>query len=245
NDPAFVIDGITNWESTDENYPGKKEIIVSAILRNTISNNAKQRKIEVSGDQINETDGSLKMSAINGQRTIEMTDQGIYIDAGKDNDITLQCRKFFLKNEDEDNITYGEDFMAHFGRNTELFYGDSYSDYYGHSEEQFRGDKTEEFHGNKYESMFGLHESISVANDFELFVGGKEELSFIEHFEFFLGFHQTINVAASLDCYFGPQVETRVGPKLVNNPSPEIEMKNLTFKKNALAVLSSGLVILS
>ena len=227
----FTIDGINNWKSNDENYPGKRDIIASAILRNTISNNAKQRDIKISGDQINSTEGSHKITAINGERIFEMTDQGIFIDAGEDRDITIKCRKFFLKNEDEDNITYGDDFAEHYGSNIEYFYGKGEEYFYGEKHEEFHGIKKEEHYGATEEYFYGnkfCHTGASVedfheGHKLETFVGFQEELSFIHSFGLFLGIKEEITLAlcleialsATLKLGWAPEFE-RKGLKLVN-----------------------------
>jgi type VI secretion system VgrG family protein len=202
----FTIDGINNWKSNDENYPGKRDIIASAILRNTISNNAKQRDIKISGDQINSTEGSHKITAINGERIFEMTDQGIFIDAGEDRDITVKCRKFFLKNEDEDNITYGDDFAEHYGSNIEYFYGkgeeyfygEKHEEFYGTAKEIFHGAAEEHFYGNKLCHTFGSVEDFHDGHKLEVFYGSQEELSFIHSLAFFWGIKEEITISLSL-----------------------------------------------
>jgi len=202
----FTIDGINNWKSNDDNYPGKRDIIASAILRNTISNNAKQRDIKISGDQINSTEGSHKITAINGERLFEMTDQGIFIDAGEDRDITIKCRKFFLKNEDEDNITYGDDFAEHYGTNVEHFYGKSDETFYGEKTEAFYGHKKDEHHGTTEEYFYGnkfCHTGASVedihwGHKLEVFGGFQEEISLIHAFAFFLGMKEEITNSLSI-----------------------------------------------
>ena len=221
-----------------EFYPGeegKDPIIKSSILRNTINKNAKQRRTEISGDQISITEGSHKIAAISGDVKIDMTDQGVYIDAGEGRDVTIKCRNFHLKNEDEDNITYGSDYAAHFGSNEEYFYGkseeyfygDKYEEHHGTADEHFRGDKLETFHGSsgewymghKIEGLLGPAESFSVAQTLEMYLGLKEEFSFIFAFELFLGLKTEINV--------GMMTEATVGCKFELNKGIEIKKGDL------------------
>jgi type VI secretion system VgrG family protein len=204
---------------------GKDPIIRSAMLRNTLNKNAKQRTTEILGDQINVTEGSHKMAAINGDVKIDMTDQGIYIDAGEGRDVTIKCRKFHLKNEDEDNITYGDDYAAHFGSNEEYFYGksdeyfygDKYEEHHGTADEHFRGDKLETFHGSSGEWYMG--------HKIEGFLGGKESLSLANNFEVFAGFKEEISLSIALT----------IGASLsLVNKVFEYEMKGLHIQKTGL-----------
>jgi len=216
-------------------YPGdegKDQIIKSSILRNTINENAKQRTTEILGDQINVTEGSHKMAAINGDVKIDMTDQGIYIDAGEGRDVTIKCRNFHLKNEDEDNITYGDDYAAHFGSNEEhfygksyeYFYGDKYEEHHGTADEHFRGDKLETFHGSsgewymghKIEGLLGPAESFSIAQTLEMYLGLKEEFSFIFAFELFAGLKTEINAGMMTEATFGCKFEINRGIEIKN-----------------------------
>jgi hypothetical protein len=152
-----------------------------------------------------------------------MTDQGIYIDAGEERDVTIKCRNFHLKNEDEDNITYGDDFAAHFGSNEEYFYGKSdeyfYGDksekHYGNIKEEHRGNAEEHFYGDKLEThqgtsgewylwhkiegFLGLHESLALSNDFELSAVGKEEIFLGLAFEALLGGSLALNPALQIE----------------------------------------------
>jgi len=248
----FTIDGINNWKSDDENYPGKRDIIASTILRNTISNNAKQRDIKISGDQINATEGSHKITAINGERIFEMTDQGIFIDAGEDRDVTVKCRKFFLKNEDEDNITYGDDFAEHYGSNIEYFYGkgeeyfygEKYEEFHGTAEEYFYGNKfchtfasVEDFHeGHKLEVFAGSQEEISLIHKLEVFVGSQEELSFIHAFALFLGIKEEVNLSANFEYNVLKGEKTSIE---IGNTDVELK-KNLAEISNKLMAVHSG-----
>ena len=230
----FTISGIKNWESDDDNYDGKRDIIASAILRNTISNNAKQRDIKISGDQINASEGSHKITAINGERIIEMTDQGIYIDAGKDRDITVKCRKFFLKNEDEDNITYGGDFAEHYGTNVdkfygksdEYFYGEKYEEFYGTAKEIFRGDKHEEHHGNVDEHFYG--------DKLETHSGTSGEWYLWHKIEGFLGLHESLSLANDFDLFVGLKEEISLSVLLGLNLSMFIEYNLFKLEKTTI-----------
>jgi hypothetical protein len=155
------------------------------------------------------------MAAINGDVKIDMTDQGVYIDAGGGRDVTIKCRNFHLKNEDEDNITYGDDYAAHFGSNEEhfygksyeYFYGDKYEEHHGTADEHFRGDKLETFHGSsgewymwhKIEGFLGLHESFALSNEFELSAVGKEEIFLGLAFEALLGGSLALNPALQVE----------------------------------------------
>jgi len=216
-----------------DKYPGdegKDQIIKSSILRNTINKNAKQRRTEILGDQISITEGSHKMAAINGDVKIDMTDQGIYIDAGKEKDVTIKCRNFYLKNEDEDNITYGNDYYAHFGSNEEYFYGKSTEYFYGDKEEEhhgtarqvFYGDKYEEFHGNVDDHFFGdkLETHIGTSGEWYLwhkiegFLGLHESLSLANDFELFLGLKQEIKLALCLELGAAPKLNLLWAPEI-------------------------------
>jgi len=220
-------------EKVEDAYPGdegKDQIIKSSILRNTINKNAKQRRTEILGDQISITEGSHKMAAINGDVKIDMTDQGIYIDAGKEKDVTIKCRNFYLKNEDEDNITYGNDYYAHFGSNEEYFYGKSTEYFYGDKEEEhhgtarqvFYGDKYEEFHGNVDDHFFGdkLETHIGTSGEWYLwhkiegFLGLHESLSLANDFELFLGLKQEIKLALCLELGAAPKLNLLWAPEI-------------------------------
>jgi len=222
-------------EEVEKAYPGeegKDPIIRSSILRNTLNNNAKQRRTKILGDQISITEGSHKLAAISGDVKIDMTDQGVYIDAGEGRDVTIKCRKFHLKNEDEDNITYGDDYAAHFGSNEEYFYGksdeyfygDKYEEHHGTVDEHFRGDKLETFHGSsgewylghKIEGLLGPAESFSVAQTLEMYLGLKEEFSFIFAFELFAGLKTEINAGMMTEATFGCKFEINRGIEIKN-----------------------------
>jgi len=248
----FTIDEITNWKSNDENYPGKRDIIASAILRNTISTNAKQRDIRISGDQINATEGSHKITAINGDRIIEMTDQGIYIDAGEDRDITIKCRKFFLKNEDEDNITYGDDFAEHYGTNVEHFYGKSDETFYGEKTEAFYGHKKDEhhgtteeyFYGNKFCHTFASVEDFHEGHKLEVFAGSQEDLSFIHSFAFFLGLKEEISLSLALSIGLGAGLDVKVGP-FIEKKFLEVKDAEMELLNNKVAKIQNGQIEIS
>jgi hypothetical protein len=215
---AFIKQVNDTYDGEEANNP----IIRSSILRNTINKNAKQRRTEILGDQISITKGSHKMTAIDGDVKIDMTDQGIYIDAGEGRDITIKCRKFHLKNEDEDNITYGDDYAAHFGSNEEYFYGksseyfhgDKYEEHHGNATEKFYGDKNEEFHGNSDEHFFGdkLETHVGTSGEWYLwhkiegFLGLHESLSLANDFEYFFGFKEeitnTVSIGVNLSAIF-------------------------------------------
>ena len=235
-------------EEVKKTYPGEEKkdpIIRSAILRNTINKNAKQRRTEISGDQISITEGSHKIAAINGDIKIDMTDQGIYIDAGEGRDVTIKCRKFHLKNEDEDNITYGDDYAAHFGSNEEYFYGksdeyfygDKYEEHHGTADEHFRGDKLETFHGSsgewylghKIEGFLGIHESFAFSNEFELSAVGKEEIFLGLAFEALLGGSLALNPAL--------QVEWNLAK--YENTTIDLAEKKVDFGKKVAEIIQS------
>jgi type VI secretion system VgrG family protein len=254
---GFTIVGMeSNWKSDDDNYDGKRDIIASAILRNTISNNAKQRDIKISGDQINATEGSHKITAINGERLFEMTDQGIFIDAGEDRDITIKCRKFFLKNEDEDNITYGDDFAEHYGTNEEHFYGKSDERFYGEKTEVFYGHKKDEHHGTTEEYFYGnkfCHTASSVedfhwGHKLEVFGGSQEEISLIHSLALFAGFKEEFALASNFEVFAGLSTELFLGNKvdigfgfLLEKKLIEIENKEHKIARGLMFVQSCGL----
>ena len=211
-----------------EFYPseeGKDPTIRSSILRNTINKNAKQRRTEISGDQISITEGSHKIAAISGDVKIDMTDHGVYIDAGEGRDVTIKCRKFHLKNEDEDNITYGDDYAAHFGANEEHFYGKSEEYFYGEKYEEHHGVADEHFRGDKLETFWGSSGEWYMGHKIEGFLGGKESLSLANNFEFFAGFKEEISLSIALT----------IGASLsLVNKVFEYEMKGLHIQKTGL-----------
>jgi type VI secretion system VgrG family protein len=251
----FINKVEAKYPDPDDEQKGqsKNQIIKSVILRNTINKNAKQRRTEILGDQISITEGSHKMAAINGDVKIDMTDQGIYIDAGEGRDVTIKCRKFHLKNEDEDNITYGDDYAAHFGSNEEYFYGKSEEHFHGKSSEYFYGDKYEEHHGNadehfygdklethtgtsgewylwhKIEGFLGLHESFALSNEFELSAVGKEEIFLGLAFEALLGGSLALNPAL--------QVEWNLAK--YENTTFDLAEKKVDFGKKVAEIIQS------
>jgi hypothetical protein len=254
----FNPSGVTKWESTNPNYPGKKDVAVSCILRNTFNKHAKQRKIEVSGDQVSETDGSLKINALTEDDRhkcrLEMTDQGIFIDAGKDRDLTLKCRKLFVKNEDEDNITYGDDFTVHYGSNQEYFYGRSDDYFYGEKHETMRGEAHETFEGDKYETHNGYMsehftgDKLSVHHGssgewyywhkIEGFLGLNESFALANTFELYGGFKEEILVAGVLEALFGFKVTVELAGGGSFGTAADLENKVTQIKKSITRIKS-------
>ena len=230
-------------------------IIISVILRNAINDIAKHRLIKISGDQMNETDGSHKITAINGERRIELTDQGIYIDAGEDRDITLKCRNFFLKNKDEDNITYGDDYAVHYGPNEAEFYGTNTETFHGKSIETFYGEKFDEFHGNAKEHFFGdkLETHVGTSGDWyfghkiEGFAGAHESLSFIHDFDLFLGIKEEVVLGVAFAINPALLVEWKLAE--YSSTTFDLSDKKFEFKKGEVEIdgqtikLGQGFVI--
>ena len=177
------------------------------------------------------TDGCHKIEAIKGDLKFEMTDGGIILDAGEKKDITLKCRKFNVLNELEDNTTFSNDLLFHYGDTEEYTYGTSKSEFHGKSTEKFYGDKEEThegtmeeyFYGNKFGHTFSSVEDFHEGHKLETFVGSQEELSFIHSFALFLGIKEEITLAfclemalsATLKLGWAPEFE-RKGLKLVN-----------------------------
>ena len=232
-------------------------IIISVILRNTFNKHAKHRLTEVSGDQINKTTGTHKITAINDERRIEMTDQGIYIDAGEDRDVTIKCKNFFLKNKDEDNITYGGDYAVHYGPNDEEFYGTSTETFFGKKKEEMHGKATENFWGNKheehhgdiYEKHYGLKEETHHGRSHSYFLGGAMEYSWAGKFSIDAGesleisgfpFKQEIIISLLLELFLGMKwsfhlgsaVEAFVGPSSEIRVGPKVEYQTSEAKTN-------------
>jgi type VI secretion system VgrG family protein len=225
----------------DNDAKPKDKIIKSAILRSAINKNAKLRHVNGKGDQANISSGVYKIAAINSDSKpsrIEMTEGGIIIDAGPDRDITMKCNNFTLKNKSEENITYGDDNVEHYGTATEKFFGNSTAEYYGKAEDHFRGDLLETHHGSsgswymghKIEGTLSVSESFSLAQSFEMYLGLKEEISFLESLETFIGFKQEISIAASL--------ELSTGIKLEKNDSVKAVTTFAEFNKGQLNILS-------
>jgi len=224
-------------EKVEDAYPGdegKDQIIKSSILRNTINKNAKQRRTEILGDQISITEGSHKMAAINGDIKIDMTDQGVYIDAGEGRDVTIKCRNFYLKNEDEDNITYGNDYYAHFGSNEEYFYGKSDEYFYGEKYEEHHGKATEKFWGDKYEEFHGNSDEHFFGDKLETHIGTSGDWYFWHKIEGFAGPHESFSFIHDFDLFGGIKEEVILGVAFALNPALLVEWnlakyENTTF----------------
>jgi len=191
--------GITDWEK-------KKEAIIRIILQHAENDNAWKRTVTIEGEQFYKTDGCHKIEAIDGDLKIEMTDGGIILDAGDNKDITLKCRKLNVKNQLEDNTTFSDDLLYHYGDTKEYTYGTSYSEFHGTATEKFYGDKDEThegtieeyFYGNKFCHTFASVEDFHEGHKLEVFAGSQEEFSFIHSFALFLGIKEEISAILSI-----------------------------------------------
>jgi len=215
--------GISDWEE-------KQEAVTRIILQYAENDNAWKRTVDIEGEQFYMTDGCHKIEAINGDLKFEMTDGGIVIDSG-DNDVTIKCRKFNVLNELEDNTTFSDDLLYHYGDTKEYTYGTSYSEFHGTATELFYGHKKDEhhgtieeyFYGNKFGHTFSSVEDFHEGHKLEVFAGSQEEFSFIHSFGLFLGIKEEITLAlclemalsATLKLGWAPEFE-RKGLKLVN-----------------------------
>lgn len=245
NNRSDFIAAVKDKNSPFSTIPGKNDIIIDAILRNTLNMNSKARSIAVDGDIFSISKGSNKMSAIDGGRRIEMTDGGILINAGTDNDITVRCKHFFVENQEEDNVTYGVDNAEHYGDATETFYGKSNSTSFGDATDTFVGRSNENFFGGKGELFLGGTGSFNLAESFEMFIGAKEEIHLGEKFEFFFLLRQALSLAGSTDFFFGAKTELSyaikteivLGTSIKNKASPELEFGSLTWWQKALTMI--------
>jgi type VI secretion system VgrG family protein len=211
-------DFITKTKGTDANYSGselnnlgisdwgeKQEAIIRIILQYAENDNAWKRTVDIEGEQFYMTDGCHKIEAINGDLKFEMTDGGIVIDSG-DKDVTIKCRKFNVLNDLEDNTTFSDDLLYHYGDTEEYTYGTSDSEFHGTATELFYGHKKDEHHGTTEEYFYGnkfCHTGASVedihwGHKLEIFGGFQEEISLIHAFAFFLGMKEEITNSLSI-----------------------------------------------
>ena len=185
--------------------PDIKDDVIRIILQHAENDNAWKRTVDIEGEQFYRTDGCHKIEAINGDLKFEMTDGGIVIDSG-DKDVTIKCRKFNVLNEIEDNTTFSDDLLYHYGNTEEYTYGTSYMEFHGTSKEKFYGDKEEThegtmeeyFYGNKFGHTFSSVEDFHEGHKLEVFAGSQEEFSFIHSLALFLGIKEEISAILSI-----------------------------------------------
>ena len=228
---------LPNWEE-------KKEAITRIILQHAEDKNAWKRTVDIEGEQFYMTDGCHKIEAINGDLKFEMTDGGIVIDSG-DKDVTIKCRKFNVVNELEDNTTFSDDLLYHYGKTEEYTYGTSYSEFHGTSTEKFYGDKEEThegtleeyFYGNKFGHAFSSVEDFHEGHKLEVFAGSQEEFSFIHSFALFLGIKEEISAILSLGLNLSAHFEYNVlkGEKTsIEIGNTDVEIKKAIAKTKSI-----------
>jgi len=242
-DSELKVKVTSDWEE-------KKEAIIRIILQHAEDSNAWKRTVDIEGEQFYMTDGCHKIEAINGDLKFEMTDGGIIIDSG-DKDVTIKCRKFNVINELEDNTTFSDDLLYHYGNTEEYTYGTSYSEFHGASKEKFYGDKEEThsgtleeyFYGNKFGHTFSSVEDFHEGHKLETFVGSQEEFSFIHSLAFFLGIKEEISLSLALSIGLGVSLD-------IKNVL-ELEMKGIHIQKtgveleNKVAQIQNGQIEIS
>jgi len=241
----FVSDGITNWDE-------KKEAVIRIILQYAEDKNAWKRTVDIEGEQFYMTDGCHKIEAIKGDLKFEMTDGGIILDAGEKKDITLKCRKFNVLNELEDNTTFSDDLLYHYGDSEEYTYGTAYSEFHGTSTEKFYGNKEEThegtmeeyFYGNKFGHTFSSVEDFHEGHKLEVFLGSQEELSFIHSFAFFLGIKEEISLSLALSIGLGAGLDVKVGP-FIEKKFLEVKDADMELLNNKVAKIQNGQIEIS
>ena len=243
-DSELKVKVTSDWEE-------KKDAVIRIILQHAEDSNAWKRTVDIEGEQFYMTDGCHKIEAIKGDLKFEMTDGGIVIDSG-DKDVTIKCRKFNVINELEDNTTFSDDLLYHYGNTEEYTYGTSYSEFHGTSKEKFYGDKeethegtTEEyFYGNKFGHTFSSVEDFHEGHKLETFVGSQEELSFIHSLAFFLGIKEEISLSLALSIGLGAGLDIKVGPH-IEKEYLKIKDTGLELLKNQVAQIQSGQIEIS
>ena len=229
-------DFITKTKGTDANYSGselndlgisdwgeKQEAIIRIILQYAENKNAWKRTVDIEGEQFYMTDGCHKIEAINGDLKFEMTDGGIVIDSG-DKDVTIKCRKFNVVNELEDNTTFSDDLLYHYGNTEEYTYGKSYSEFRGTAEEHFYGFKDEHFYGNKSEIHGGAVEELFIGGKTSTCVGGSTDTYVGGKIDSFAGVKMETFLSAALSIGLGVSLDIK---KVL-----ELEMKGIHIQKN-------------
>jgi len=230
----------------------KKEAVTRIILQHAENDYALKRTVTIGGEQFYKTDGCHKIEAIDGELKIEMTDGGIILDSGDDKDITLKCRKLNVKNQLEDNTTFSDDLLYHYGDTEEYTYGTAKSEFHGTATEVFHGHKKEEhhgtmeeyFYGNKFGHAFSSVEDFHEGHKLEVFAGSQEELSFIHSFALFLGIKEEISAILSIGVNLSAHFEYNIlkGEKTsIEIGSTDVELKkNLAEISNKLMAVHSG-----
>jgi len=248
---SALAGNVSNWNE-------KEDAVTRIILQHAENENARKRTVAVEGEQFYETYGCHKFEAIDGDVKIEMTGGGIILDAGDNKDITLKCRKLNVINKLEDNTTFSDDFLWHYGDTQEHTFGNAYSEHHGRVEETHYGPAEEYFYGHKFSASFasvedfygghkletfgGSQEEISLLHKFELFVGSQEEISLIHALSLFAGIKEEITLAlcleiaasATLKLGWAPEFE-RKGLKLVNCDTV-LENKMIDIATNTVAI---------
>ena len=262
-------DFITKTKGTDANYSGselnnlgisdwgeKQEAIIRIILQYAENDNAWKRTVDIEGEQFYMTDGCHKIEAINGDLKFEMTDGGIVIDSG-DKDVTIKCRKLNVLNQLEDNTTFSDDLLFHYGDTEEYTYGTAYSEFHGKANEKFYGDKEEThqgtieeyFYGNKFGHTFASVEDFHEGHKLEVFAGSQEELSFIHSFALFLGIKEEISAILSIGVNLSAHFEYNVlkGEKTsIDIGSHDVDVKDGMVKIDGKKLkLEGGFVMLA
>jgi type VI secretion system VgrG family protein len=232
--------------AVSSNWNEKEDAVTRIVLRHAENENAWKRAVDIEGEQFYRTDGCHKIEAVDGDLKIEMTGGGIILDAGDDKDITLRCRKLNVINELEDNTTFSDDFLWHYGDTEEYTYGNATSEFHGEATETFYGTATEKFYGDKYEEHHGYakeefygdklqtHSGTSgewyLWHKIEGFVGLHESLSFANDFQLFVGMKEEISLAITLGLALAGNFSFNFGvdiqKSLVNIIDEKLEIAN-------------------
>jgi len=249
--------GIINPGDKEEAREEKKEAIVRIILQHAENDNAWKRTVDIEGEQFYRTDGCHKIEAIDGDLKIEMTDGGIILDSGDNKDITLKCRKLNIKNQLENNTTFSDDLLYHYGDTKEYTYGTAYFEHHGDVEELHHGHKKdthhgtieEYFYGNKFGHTFSSVEDFHEGHKLEVFAGFQEELSFIHSFALFLGIKEEISAILSIGVNLSAHFEYNVikGEKTsIDIGSHDLDIKDGMVKIDGKKLkLEGGFVMLA
>ena len=229
--------------------PDIKEAVIRIILQHAENDNAWKRTVDIEGEQFYRTDGCHKIEAINGDLKFEMTDGGIVIDSG-DKDVTIKCRKFNVLNELEDNTTFSDDLLYHYGNTEEYTYGTSYSEFhgtsketfYGHKEETHSGTVAENFYGNKFCHTVASVEDFHEGHKIETFVGPQESFSLAQALEVYVGFKEELALAGTLAISIGMATEWHMLGKVSIAHGWKLEKDDTKIENStALKILSFGI----
>ncbi|MBN2516437.1 MAG: type VI secretion system tip protein VgrG [Deltaproteobacteria bacterium] len=208
------------------NWSDKEDAVTRIILQHAENDNAWRRTVDIEGEQFYRTDGCHKIEAIkrvvNNKEIfekIEMTDGGIIIDSGDDKDITLKCRKLNVINQLEDNTTFSDDLLYHYGDTKEYTYGEAYSEFHGKQTEYFYGAKEEThsgtleeyFYGNKFAHTFASVEDIHEGHKLETFLGTRESFAAFQTLELYGGFKEEAALAGTFSLIIGITTAISIG----------------------------------